>query len=669
MKETFTEFEELQEALKRVNMAEDTMPYVRGRLCESESYNKMQQILASPEMLKSHAYILNLDPEQLEECEIERIDKLWNLGVDRGFIVPDKDEDCDSSEFAVCQNAEDPSCPECKDEEVAVPTVSSVLSSQKVKVPCWTVLYSACDKNGDIKTGECYSNAINTRAAKADCYAKLERCGYSSISILAIEAGDPDSCECDNLADLEKKVKVAQAEADISSAKAVKAQADKEVEMLANEDEEVKENDLLKNKPHNAHIAEGDVEEADHSFDDPNKAHTSDTEEKTHYVDNGDDVEQVVDVAGPTDDEKAASDGDYEKLYAEFLTAADDYMQVLEFNDENSNAAKNAFKEVQAAYEDCYAVVPKEDEKELLSQVASYGFKLTPDNCRITEAACDESIDESGNPYAAGMKTSSIGGVSAVGAKKAPAKKAKETLEEEDDTSDDTSDDASDEGADDKSADDSASEEKTEDTDSDEGEDDADASEDKSSEDADDKADDSSDADSEDEEEKKDSDEASDDDDSESDDSESDESDDKSEEDGEEEKKDDASDANDDSSDDKKEDGEDEEDAESEDEKKDDDDKEDDDSSDSDEDDEEVEKDVKEDLTDEEKAQYKNEYKKVFRDTLMKCKFGDLCFDDLTIAQKVTFFKKLNKAWTKNEPQDFMSEKEIEQLNKVVVKK
>ena len=63
MKETFTEFEELQEALKKVNMAEDTMPFVRGRLCESKSYNKMQQILAAPEMIKSHAYILNLDPE------------------------------------------------------------------------------------------------------------------------------------------------------------------------------------------------------------------------------------------------------------------------------------------------------------------------------------------------------------------------------------------------------------------------------------------------------------------------------------------------------------------------------------------------------------------------------------------------------------------------------
>lgn len=58
-------------------------------------------------------------------------------------------------------------------------------------IPCWTILYSAT-KNGETKCGECYSNAISVSAAKADCLAKLERFGYGNISILAIEAGDPD---------------------------------------------------------------------------------------------------------------------------------------------------------------------------------------------------------------------------------------------------------------------------------------------------------------------------------------------------------------------------------------------------------------------------------------------------------------------------------------------
>ena len=85
----------------------------------------------------------------------------------------------------------------------------------------------------------------------------------------------------------------------------------------------------------------------------------------------------------------------------------------------------------------------------------------------------------------------------------------------------------------------------------------------------------------------------------------------------------------------------------------------DDDSDDSDDDEEE--------LTSEKKTEYRNEYKKIFRNTLLKCKFTK-SFDDLSIKEKVKFLTELGKAWTKNEPADFMSDKEIDQLNKIVVK-
>ena len=148
--------------------------------------------------------------------------------MNRGFIVPDEECDCDSGECTdnSCKNV---ASRDASDEPRSTSAIAT-LSSQKVKVPCWTVLYSACDKNGDIKTGECYSNAINTRAAKADCYAKLERCGYTNISILAIEAGDPDSCGCEDLSSLEQK--------------ATKAQADKEAAELTAEEEEVQSHRL-----------------------------------------------------------------------------------------------------------------------------------------------------------------------------------------------------------------------------------------------------------------------------------------------------------------------------------------------------------------------------------------------------------------------------------------
>ena len=53
-------------------------------------------------------------------------------------------------------------------------------------------MYSAT-KDGEVKTGESYSNATNPRAAKADVYAKLSNIGYDNIAILAIECGDPDA--------------------------------------------------------------------------------------------------------------------------------------------------------------------------------------------------------------------------------------------------------------------------------------------------------------------------------------------------------------------------------------------------------------------------------------------------------------------------------------------
>ena len=61
----------------------------------------------------------------------------------------------------------------------------------------YVIMYSAM-RDGQIKTGEAYSNALNTRSAKADVISKLEKAGYQNISILAIEAGDPDMTGCDN---------------------------------------------------------------------------------------------------------------------------------------------------------------------------------------------------------------------------------------------------------------------------------------------------------------------------------------------------------------------------------------------------------------------------------------------------------------------------------------
>ena len=225
-KKYLTEFEEIQEALKRVRMDENVMPYHNGRLVEAEdTYNKIQKLLDCPQMAESHRFLYDLDVEDLEESEIDKVDALYDLGVKRGFIDNSFDQELADEEAGDGIPDEVPEEPgECCGE----PGCSC--GGNKALVPCWTILYSAT-KNGEVKTGECYSNAISVSAAKADCLAKLSRFGYENVSVLAIEAGDPDACcgECNK-------------------------------------------DDLLRDRPHNAHVAvneegEEDVDEDDESIE------------------------------------------------------------------------------------------------------------------------------------------------------------------------------------------------------------------------------------------------------------------------------------------------------------------------------------------------------------------------------------------------------------------
>lgn len=117
-------------AMSKINMDEPVMPYVKGRLVESDTYNKVQKILNTPELEKAHMYCYDLDLENLEECDIMKINNLYKLGVDRGFIDDDlqyqdcKDDDC-------CKNEEP------KIEEPVVQT------NPRAKIPCFVAMYSA----------------------------------------------------------------------------------------------------------------------------------------------------------------------------------------------------------------------------------------------------------------------------------------------------------------------------------------------------------------------------------------------------------------------------------------------------------------------------------------------------------------------------------------------
>ena len=188
MSKYLTEFDEIQAAFRKVRLDENCMVYRNGMLLEhQDTYNKIQKLLNAPEMSEAHRYLYDLDVECLSKDEIERVDKLFDLGVKKGYIDNSFQEELDKSENpdAVIA-AEEPE----KAAEVETAAETSI-ENRSVPIPCWTILYSAT-KNGETKCGECYSNAISVSAAKTDCLAKLERFGYGNISILAIEAGDPD---------------------------------------------------------------------------------------------------------------------------------------------------------------------------------------------------------------------------------------------------------------------------------------------------------------------------------------------------------------------------------------------------------------------------------------------------------------------------------------------
>ena len=180
--EVLTEMDEYFNAMSKINMDEPVMPYVKGRLVESDTYNKVQKILNTPELEKAHMYCYDLDLENLEECDIMKINNLYKLGVDRGFIDDDLQyQDCKADD---CCTNEEP-----KIEEPVVQT------NPRAKIPCFVAMYSAM-KDGQIKTGEAYSRAISVQAAKADVIAQLSKFGYTNISILAIEATEEDACSC-----------------------------------------------------------------------------------------------------------------------------------------------------------------------------------------------------------------------------------------------------------------------------------------------------------------------------------------------------------------------------------------------------------------------------------------------------------------------------------------
>jgi hypothetical protein len=183
----------------------------------------------------------------------------------------------------------------------------------KAKIPCWTIIYSATSKDGDIKTGEAYSNAISAAAAKADVNAKLSRIGYSNISILAIEATDSFNCNAVDSCD---------------------------------EQEDIEENDMLRNRPHNAHIddpkgvvSEDDEDESDDGDDSDDSNETADSD--TDSDSDADSSEEETEDADEEDSEDADGEDDSEDSAEEDSTDDTDDTDSEEEEEESDDDAEN----------------------------------------------------------------------------------------------------------------------------------------------------------------------------------------------------------------------------------------------------------------------------------------------------------------------------------------
>ena len=421
MQDLVNDFEVWQEALKKIDLNEGALPIYHGRILRenAKEYQKMQKILNCPEMIKCHKYIFDLDPEQLDESDCTKINNLYKLGVDRGFIedtIDIPDEDLPDVDYTADQPAA----------EQPKPYVAPKCSA---RVPCYTVMYSAT-KDGQVKTGEAYSNAVNPRAAKADVYAKLSKVGYDNIAILAIECGDPDS-SVDSMYTFE--------------------------------------DDILQNRVHNGHFL--DEEDAEKKEDKPAES----TEKKE---------EQPKEEAPAEKKEEAPAE----------------------------QPAEDTEKKEEAS---------AEQSEENAEQPAE----------QSTEQSAEQSTEQ-------------------------PAEDTEKKEEAPAEQSEENADNADNE----QSTEDTESSGNSENAETSDGNEETKSSDDNSSEDT-----------------------------------------------------------------------------------------------------------GKEELDDNKKAELKDEYRKTFKNVMTKCQFDNRCFDDLTIAEKVQFFTAMASSWTKNEPNEFMTDKEIEQLNKIVI--
>ena len=536
----FNEFDLYRAALKKINLNESALPLYKGRILSEnvEAYEKAQKILNCKGLEKCHRWVYDLDFENLDESEVTKLNNLFQLGIDNGFIDDETDTDQEETSQEVVVQEPEPAIQEPDEEEP---------KTKEAPMAAYTVVYSAM-RDGELKTGEAYSNSINTRSAKADVISKLERAGYQNISILAIEAGDPDMCGCDNT-------------------------FCKQPEVVSFENEEVKEEELtpLRNafKPFGYNASSANV-----SAQDEVKMTLTEDEAKEEVKKAFNDVSKEVtkDTVTPEnvkkllDDNKETFDKLKEKLDPK---SKDKFEKILAFAEDFANGKLGEYEINEATGIKAIAVGLG---KVLLGVIKflTWSIKvigITGLTINWVFKALVKSIDvcfgalEKAGAWSNNKLDKISDSEDSINEEDKEESSEEESSEEDDSTEDEE-----------KSEEPEKEEEKEKDSEEDKKEEKVEEPDEKLKDDSEAKAEDTEDKENE--------------------------------------------------------------------------------------------------LSDEEKNSLKDSYKKAFKAAMQKCKFFDKCFDDLTLEEKVKFFETMNNAWkNKADPSKFMSAKETEQLEKVVVKK
>lgn len=173
-------------------------------------------------------------------------------------------------------------------------------------------------KNGQIKTGECFSNALNPTAAKSDCINKLYRAGFDNITVLAVDVNNEE------YRDSETPITPRDVDAPLNS---IPLESDDEE---TDEDEDVLDEDDLEE------AANEKYEDAETFFDKVKNGSSSSSDNDEGSEDDGD--KEAEDDSEDADEESDDSEDDEEDDEPE----ADDSEEDEEADDEDSEDADDS---------------------------------------------------------------------------------------------------------------------------------------------------------------------------------------------------------------------------------------------------------------------------------------------------------------------------------------